>query len=91
MVIKALVIRDAKDSFDGKRGRVRFRYLDCCDASRPLEDRLLNTFTFILSDLDEETFPQDLGDRLIEIGIKQINHGFGGRPEMRGRIVKVLS
>ena len=62
MITKAVVMKDGIDSYKGKRGRVRFRYLGCSDAIKPMEDRLLNTFTFskYLEMEFQEHFKEDL-------------------------------
>lgn len=89
MIVEAIVLMDTSESYSNKRGRKVQRVLCCLDNTKPFEFRLPNTFDYILSVLDEETFPAPFTrDAFITIGVTRIEPGQGGRPKFYGRLVQ---
>ncbi|MDF1658700.1 MAG: hypothetical protein P1U58_13885 [Verrucomicrobiales bacterium] len=89
MIVEAVIITDLFQTYTGKRGKRSVRVLNCIERRRADQPALKSTFDFILSQLDEETHPNNLCDKHIILGITEVRPGFGGRPQLLGTIVKV--
>ncbi|VGO21714.1 hypothetical protein [Pontiella sulfatireligans] len=84
MKVKVQILGHEK--FDTKKGVLRHQ-LACLDMDT--QKRLINTFDYSYSDLDQDTCgdPEKLIGKIVEIGLTHIEAGFGGRIRTRGEIL----
>lgn len=89
MIIEARVLDKDINTYEGKYGRKTQIILCCIDLC--LDCALKTTFDYVLSPIDEETYPGIEADRKITLGINRLSPGFGGRPRMHGKVLKFKS
>jgi hypothetical protein len=89
MLMKAEIVEHSIDSYQGKRGQVNTHVLTLLDRSEGA--RLKNTVDFMLTDEQASKFPVHENGKLqgkpIEVGINEIQAGFGGRMRIKGQIL----
>jgi hypothetical protein len=87
MTIKALVLSDRPDEYNGKRGLVKQQVITVID-QEPGNNRLTQPLEYSLSDEEKLKYAGKLQDKTIKLGIREIVP-FGGRLRVRGQIVEV--
>jgi hypothetical protein len=85
MKIKIQVI--GVDKYNGKHG---VGHTLCC-FDQDTDTRLNNSFDYMVSELDRDTFgdPEQLKNQVIEVGLTELVSGFGNRIRTRGKILSV--
>lgn len=90
MILKGEIIEIYEDSYQGKRGQVKTHVLTVLD--RTDGPRMKNTIDFRLSEEQASKFPVHENGKLqgkpIELGITDIQPGFGGRMRSSGTILQ---
>ncbi len=86
MHMRATIVEVSTDSYQGKRGQVVTHVLTLAD--RTAGTRVKNNLDFMLTDEQAKQFStldnEKLQDSPIEIGINDIQPGFGGRMRIKG-------
>jgi len=89
MILKGEIIECTSESFQGKRGLVTTHVLTILD--RTDGARLKNTVDFQLNEEQAQKFPVHENGKLagkpIELGVTDIQPGFGGRMRLRGHVL----
>jgi hypothetical protein len=86
--IKAAVIQERAEPFQGKRGSGVRHLLLCvdCDSETPLE----RTFDYLMQPDDVEKYGSRLRDKIVMLGVRDLEPTFGGRIRIKGTLT-VLS
>lgn len=87
MRVKMMVVQERADKYQGKRGEVHQRILTCQDLESFQGQLLLNTVDYILTPEEELAIPaHSLDGKQVELGVREITAGFGGRFRFRGAV-----
>lgn len=85
-VTKLRVVKETKNEFTGKSGKVVQDVLVVLDET---DNGLKNTMDFILDDKDKEKFGGKRIGALLSVNLSDIFPIFGGRLKLRGQVLHV--
>lgn len=85
MKVKVSVLGERVEQFQGKRGPVKQNILCLMDMDN--ENRLLNTFDYVMNDEEVEKLSGKIKDKVIDVGITGLDAGFGGRLRAKGKLI----
>jgi len=87
MVVTGSVIDERDDSYDGKKGRV---HVWCITVSENASEvNLLTNVDYNLSDEEQKLHQGKLKGKVVSVGIRELNPGFGGRLRAKGKLLSV--
>ena len=88
MTIRALVLSDRPDEYQGKHGLVKQQIITVMDQSETGE-RLGQPIEYSMTDEEKTLHAGKLQDKVINLGIRELIP-FGGRLRARGKIVGLV-
>ena len=85
MKVKAQVVSERVDEYQGKRGQIKQHMLALLDMDT--ENRLVNTFDYVMGKDEVEKWSGKLVNKIIEVGIATLEITFAGRLRAKGKLI----
>lgn len=85
MKVKAQVVSERVDVYQGKRGQVQQRIVSLLEVEKDF--RFLNTFDYVMTEDEAKKFGGTLQDKVVGVGIVSMEPAFGGRMRAKGGLI----